>query len=239
MTDKVFKIFIDFDGTITTEDVGAGLVNTFGNQEKVAEIVKAWMENKITSPESWYGMLGTIKDFSQEKFNEFLAGYVIDKTFPGFVEYCKENEFEIRVLSDGFDFYINRLLERENLGHLEVYSNKSTFVDNKPVPSFPYSDEECKFCGNCKRNHILTNTADTDLIVYIGDGYSDKCPIEFCDFIFAKQDLLRYCEINRITYFPFSDFNDVINKIDELKLKKRIKKRYQAELKRKEIFMQG
>lgn len=239
MTDKVFKIFIDFDGTITKEDVGAGLVNTFGDPDKVAEIVKDWMENKITSPESWYAMFATLKDFSPDKLNPFLADYLIDETFHGFVEFCKENDFEIRVLSDGFDFYINRILEREKLSDLEVYCNKSSFIDDKPVPIFPYSDEECKFCGNCKRNHILTNTADTDYIVYIGDGYSDKCPIEFCDFIFAKQDLLRYCEVNRITYFPFSDFNDVRKKLNELKGKKRIKKRHQAELKRKEIFMQG
>jgi len=239
MTDKVFKIFIDFDGTITTADVGAGLVNTFGDKEKVAEIVKAWMENKITSPESWYAMFDTMKDFSSDKLESFLADYIIDETFPAFVNYCEENKFEIQILSDGFDFYINRLLERENLSHLKVFCNKSRFIDNKPVPSFPWSDEECKFCGNCKRNHILTNTGDEDYIVYIGDGYSDKCPIQFCDFVFAKQDLLRYCEMNRITYFPFNNFNDVTGKINELKGKKRIKKRHQAELKRKEIFMQG
>lgn len=239
MTDNVFKIFIDFDGTITTADVGEGFVNTFGDKEKIAEIIAAWMQNKITSPESWYGMFSTLRDFSPGRLDGFLADYSIDSTFPEFVKYCSENNFEIRVLSDGFDFYINRIFERENLSGLEVYCNKSEFVDDKPVPSFPYSDEECKFCGNCKRNHILSNTADSDYIIYIGDGYSDKCPVEFCDFIFAKRDLLKYCEMNRITFFPFSDFNDVRKKIEELRSRKRLKKRHQAELKRKEIFMQG
>jgi 2-hydroxy-3-keto-5-methylthiopentenyl-1-phosphate phosphatase len=113
------------------------------------------------------------------------------------------------------------------------------FQGNKIIPAFPYGDEECKMCGNCKRNHILTNSSDEDYTVYIGDGYSDKCPIQFCDFVFAKDSLLKYCEVNRITYFPFKDFNDIIRKLDELKSKKRLKKRCQADLKRKEIFRQG
>lgn len=239
MIEKMFKIFIDFDGTISTADVGAGLVNTFGDPVRVAEIVKDWMENKITSPDSWLQMFATMKDFHPDKLDGFLTDYGIDHTFPGFVEFCEANKFEIRVLSDGFDFYINRFLERENLSHLEVYCNQSTFVNGFPVPSFVWSDEECKFCGNCKRNHILTHSGDDDYIVYIGDGYSDKCPIEYCDFIFAKHDLLKYCEVNRITYFPFSDFDDVIKKLNELKSRKRLKKRHQAELKRKTIYMQG
>jgi predicted protein tyrosine phosphatase len=50
---------------------------------------------------------------------------------------------------------------------------------------------------------------------------------------------LRYCEINRITYFPFENFIDVINKLNELAARKRLKKRFQAQLKRKEVYIQG
>ncbi|MCU7492279.1 MAG: MtnX-like HAD-IB family phosphatase [Bacteroidota bacterium] len=239
MQDKVFKIFIDFDGTITKRDVGEAFVNTFGDPVKIRQIVEDWIEEKITSPESWYLMFDTIKALDFDKFLEFLEEIEIDPTFRDFVEYCRENRFEIRVLSDGFDIYIKRILEREGLGDLEVYCNRAEINEGRLKPFFPYGDEHCRFCGNCKRNHLLSKSGDEDYIVYIGDGYSDKCPVQYCDFIFAKASLLKYCEVNRITYFPFRDFQDVRKKLEELRNKKRLKKRYQAELKRFEVFKQG
>ncbi|HEX2960894.1 MAG TPA: MtnX-like HAD-IB family phosphatase, partial [Ignavibacteriales bacterium] len=230
MQEKVFKIFIDFDGTITKRDVGEAFVNTFGDPVKIRQIVQDWIEEKITSPESWYLMFDTIKALDFDKFLEFLEEIEIDPTFRDFVEYCRENRFEIRVLSDGFDIYIKRILEREGLGSLEVYCNRAEINEGRLKPFFPYGDEHCRFCGNCKRNHLLSKSGDEDYIVYIGDGYSDKCPVQYCDFIFAKASLLKYCEVNRITYFPFRDFQDVRKKLEELKNKKRLKKRYQAEL---------
>ena len=107
------------------------------------------------------------------------------------------------------------------------------------IPTFPYTDEECRKCANCKRNHILANSSDTDFTVYIGDGYSDTCPAQYCDFVFAKNSLLKYCEVNRITYFPFTNFRDVQKRLNELVNKKRLKKKHQAELKRKQVYRQG
>lgn len=239
MANKVFKIFVDFDGTVTTKDVGEAMFMKFGDPVKALEIVDRWTKDKITSAESWQLLCDTVENLDRNVFDKFLNSFEISAGFLEFIEYCFMNDFELRVLSDGLDYYIERILMNNNLSHLEYYSNILSFDGNKLIPSFPYTDEECKLCGNCKRNHIINNSADEDYSIYIGDGYSDKCPTQYCDFIFAKDSLLKYCEINRITYFPYKNFNDVIEKIDELKNKKRLKKRYQAELKRKEVYIQG
>jgi 2-hydroxy-3-keto-5-methylthiopentenyl-1-phosphate phosphatase len=239
VNEKVFKIFIDFDGTITKVDVGEMFTDIFGDPDKNKEIIRLWVEDKITSPESWYLMFENVL-IDENKFNEFIATVQIDKTFIDFIDYSIRNNFEIRVLSDGFDIYINKILERENITGLEVYCNKAIInPDNKLTPIFPYGDEECKSCGNCKRNHILSNCSEEDFIIYIGDGYSDKCPIQYCDFIFAKNSLLKFCELNRITYFPFNNFDDVKLKLEELKNRKRLKKKFQAAVKRNDVFLQG
>ena len=39
MDSKQFKIFIDFDGTITKQDVGDAIFQTFGEREKVDAII--------------------------------------------------------------------------------------------------------------------------------------------------------------------------------------------------------
>jgi 2,3-diketo-5-methylthio-1-phosphopentane phosphatase len=239
-TNKTFKIFVDFDGTITKKDVGEILFLQFGNAEKAKEIVQDWIDRKINSRESWRLLCRTIEKLDKNEFDRFIDSQEIDESFKTFVDYCNADKHEIRIVSDGLDYYIDRILNRNGLSFVERFSNKLAFDDNGGFyPEFPYTDEECDRCANCKRNHIINYSGDEDYTVYIGDGYSDLCPAQYCDFIFAKGSLLRYCEINRITYFPFENFIDVINKLNELAARKRLKKRFQAQLKRKEVYIQG
>ncbi len=240
LNNRSFKFFVDFDGTITLTDVGEAMFDRFGDTSKAGIWIEDWISKKINSKDLWNLLCGTVNDFDETRFDDFLYEIKIDPDFKRFAEFCEKENFELRVLSDGFEYYIKKILEREGLAHLEVYSNRLTIdKNNKLIPHFPFTDEECAQCANCKRNHILSFSGPDDYIFYIGDGNSDTCPAQYCDFIFAKKSLLRHCETNRITYFPYSGFSDVIKKINELKEKKRLKKRYQAELKRKEVFIQG
>ncbi|MEW6703022.1 MAG: MtnX-like HAD-IB family phosphatase [Bacteroidota bacterium] len=240
LNNRSYKIFVDFDGTITQKDVGEAMFLKFGDAQKSKAWIDEWLDQKINSVELWKLLCTTVKNFEEKKFDEFLNGIQIDAAFKKFVNYCQLEGFELRILSDGLDYYIQKILQREELGHLEVYSNQLTFDDNKNlIPVFPFKDEECTQCANCKRNHVLNFSCEEDYSFYIGDGSTDICPAQFCDFIFAKNSLLRHCEVNRITYFPYKTFDDVIKKLDDLKKKKRLKKKHQAELKRREVFIQG
>ena len=240
MNDKSFKIFVDFDGTIAKIDVGEELFLEFGNRESNKVLISNWNINGVNALSGWRALCSSVEYADKDKMIDYLMNVEIDPAFKDFVSYCETNGMPLKIISDGFDFYINTILEKENLGHLEFSSNILEFTnDNKLIPHFPNAEEDCHCCGNCKRNFVLDNSGDDDYTVYIGDGVSDRCPVQYCDFIFAKSSLLKFCEVNRITYFPYSNFNDVIKKLEELKNKKRLKKRHQAELKRKEVFIQG
>jgi len=240
MTDRIFKIFVDFDGTITRKDVGEHMFLEFGDPDTAREIIRIWEEGKITSVDTWTLLCKTVIGFDKTKFESFLDSIEIDNSFIQFVEYCRMNNFEIRILSDGLDYYINYILAKKGIYTVEVFSNTLTINENNElIPSFPYRDEDCKLCANCKRNHILDSTGDDEFSFYIGDGLSDTCPAQYSDFVFAKGSLLKYCEKNSINFFPFQNFSDVQLKIEEFKNKKRIKRKLQPELKRKEIFQQG
>ena len=238
MTDKQFKIFLDFDGTITKNDVGEEIFKKFLDKTIVQIIVDDLLADKISARECWEKLCGAVSGINRKEFDDFIISQETEPTLHQFIEYCEKNKFEIIVLSDGFDYYIRKLLNRENLNHLKVYGNKLTIgQDGSLLPSFPHYNAECRSSANCKKNHIIENSSEEDFTVFIGDGNSDKDAIQYTDFIFAKDDLLKFCELNRITYFPFKDFNDVINRLNELSLKKRLKKRHQAVLKRREAFM--
>ena len=237
---RSIKIFVDFDGTITKQDVGELMFLRFGDEIEARNIIEKWRNDEITSRDTWRLLCKTVENFDPVVFDKFLDEIEIDPTFEPFVEYCEKNGFDIMVVSDGLDYYINHILGKHGLSGLITYTNRLHFdADNNLHPSFPHTDEECIRCANCKRNHIINHSSDEDYTVYIGDGYSDACPVQFCDHVFAKHSLLKFCEINRISFSPYNNFDDVIIKLDTLKDKKRLKKRHQAELKRREVYLQG
>jgi len=235
-----FKVFIDFDGTITKTDIGENMFLRFGDSDEAYSIIERWINKEISSTESWIFLCATIKNFDKYAFDNFINEIEIDNYFRDFYAFCQRNNIEMFVLSDGLDYYIKRFFANNKLEEIKFFSNKfSLGQDNNVVPVFPYLDEECSACANCKRNHIIENSSDNDITIYIGDGYSDTCPAQYVDYLFAKNSLLKFCEINRISYFPFNNFNDVQKILAQLITKKRIKKRHQAVLKRKEVYIRG
>jgi len=238
LTEKQFKIFLDFDGTITKNDVGEEIFRKFLDENIVKKIVDDLLTDKISSRECWESLCEPVLIKNKNEFETFILSQEIEPTLHQFVDYCDENKFQLFILSDGFDYYIEKILKRENLSHLKVFSNKLILNDKgKLIPSYPYYNADCRSSANCKRNHIIENSGEDDYTVFIGDGSSDIDAIQFVDFIFAKDSLLRFCEMNRITFSPFRNFDDVIVKLDELQSKKRLKKRHQAELKRREAYI--
>jgi len=237
MLKRNFKIFIDFDGTITIKDVGDAIFSKFGDSEKVSKIISDLLSDKISSRKCWDDLCECVGSVKKNELEDFIDTLEIEPTFKSFVEFCDKNDIEFFVLSDGFDFYINRVFNKAGLNGIKYYSNK-LFVDDhgKLSASYPYFDAGSPTSANCKKNHIINHSSDDDYTIYIGDGNSDKDAAQYCDFIFAKKDLARFCSMERISFYPFNNFDDVKNKIDELLSKKNLKKRHQAQLKRKSAY---
>ena len=237
MKKKYFKVFVDFDGTITLEDVGEAIFQKFGNTEKVNVIIEDLLSDKISSKECWDRLCSTVENLDHKRLDDFIDMLDVDPSFKSFVQFCKENEMELIVLSDGFDYYIERIFKRENLSELIYYSNKLFFDDKQKLSAvYPYYDSDFPTSANCKRNHIINHSSDDDYTIYIGDGNSDKEAAQYCDFIFAKDSLLKFCEKERISFFPFNDFEEVISRMQDLMNKRNLKKRHQAVLKRKAAY---
>ena len=238
MMKRTLKVFVDFDGTITLEDVGEAIFKKFGETEKVKRIIEDLLSDKISSRQCWDELCDSVDNINKAELDEFIDLLDVDPTFIPFVKFCSENKIDMVVLSDGFDYYIDRLFNKAGLSGLKYYSNK-LFVDEKGIlkAEYPYFDVDSPTSANCKKNHIINHSSDDEYTVYIGDGNSDKEAAQYCDFIFAKDGLARFCSMERISFYPFRDFNEVQNKLTELMLKKNLRKRHQAQLKRKSAYM--
>ncbi len=235
MTSLFPKVFVDFDGTITTSDVGNAFFRHFGNEAESLQAVAKWKSDELSGKDLMLKEAEFVTTLKKDAV-EFVSKFEIDESFVLFADFCRENGIELTVLSDGLDFYIREILNAHDLSNIPFYSNIARFDTGKIRLEFPY-ESSCTKCANCKGHQILTRSGIDDLIVYVGNGFSDRCAVDYSDIIFAKDDLLKYCEANNITYFPFGDFSDVLAKFGKIFAAKRFRKRHRAELKRREAYL--
>ena len=224
-------VFCDFDGTITKTDVWEGLISAYDQRDWSAE-VELWKNGTLGSRE-WYELQLQGLPVSAGELTQYIdEKVVIDPDFAPFVATLRAAQIPLVVVSDGFDLYIKRVLAQVGLGDLPVWANQMIVVEApvgagtgqaRPLlvgqpgwtngalyPQFPHYEEKClRRNGNCKCAHIRASRPAHDLIVYIGDSYSDVCPLGEVDHVFARDRLQKYCLDEGIAHIPFDRFADL------------------------------
>lgn len=209
-------------------------------KDKWAEVIRNFEEQKIGARECFLAECGLIQDFDLNEFNRIIDSQRLDPMFVSFYDFCTLNNIPFVILSEGMDYYIKRILNNYGL-NIPFYSNKLVFSynQNKLGLEFPFADSDCNKCGTSKRNILMNQTADDEISVFIGDGFSDTCVVNYADIVFAKKSLASYCWKNNITYHEYQTFGDIRKKIEKLLSFKKLKHRDIASQKRREVFLRG
>ena len=211
-----FCILSDFDGTITKKDGLYSFIDAYA-QNSWLEIEDMWQKGKISSKECLIEEFNLIPNLSEALISDFIQTLEIDEYFKDFYNEIYEREIDFYLVSDGIDYFIDKILRRFGLGNIKVISNHGEFKGGKFRITFPNDYPKCvNNAGTCKCK-VLSNLREKyEKIIYIGDGVSDFCVAPHADILFAKKALIDYCRQNDIKYTPFNDFRDIINKLDIL-----------------------
>jgi len=234
------KVFVDFDGTITRRDVGNAFFETFGGPG-YREILKEYESEARSAQDTFRWGVEAIGRVKRSAVDEFLIGQPVDETFRDFCGYCRTNGIEFHIVSDGLDYYIEKILRQHGIDGVSVFSNRLVVHPYGGdrcsfTIEFPFSDAECSRCACCKRNIVLTRSGDDDIIVYVGEGYSDRCAVRYADVVFAKDALQTFCQKENISYYPYMSFRDIVDRLTIIR-KKRLRKRHRAEVLRRQAFL--
>lgn len=213
-------VMCDFDGTVTLVDTGLAVF-------KALELAEAWYwedrwrDGEIDSMECLTEQWALVK-LPPDELLALIDGLALDQRFPEFVRRARETGAQVVIVSDGLDFYLDRMLARlsfvicagdpepEQDGCLARFVNHAALTDEGIKISFPYRNEYCNQCGNCKTTHLKRLRGSYQRIIYIGDGYSDKCVAEHADVVFAKDSLARLLAEKDVPYLAFESFDDII-----------------------------
>ena len=203
---KSLMFFIDFDGTISRDDICLLMLENFGG-DNWREFNRQWENGDLTTEECANLVLSRLQ-VNPAELEDWFDQARIDETFLDFVRWAMKHEYPLYILSDGYDIYIGRLLRRYGL-NIPFFANHLTYRQGWEIACLNY-DGICRRHGVCKTRLMESLLHPDHCSVYIGDGYSDICPAEKADLVFAKDDLARLCGDRGIAYHPYACFDDIM-----------------------------
>ena len=211
-TAKVFKprlsrvVYSDFDGTVTKEDSVNKFLSLFARKEWL-DVEDEWVRGEIGSKECLLRQVNLIPEISMQDLADYIDSIEIDEAFIDFYNYIQSKDSELVIVSDGFDLFIKETLRKYNLKGIRYYANTLVFKNNKLSLEFNHGSPYCNSgSGVCKCSAISIKD-----FCYIGDGFSDMCVAKKAETLFAKKNLKKYCDKEKIKYFNYETFGDVLD----------------------------
>jgi 2,3-diketo-5-methylthio-1-phosphopentane phosphatase len=201
-------LVVDFDGTITEQDLLDEIALTFGDEDVYREVDEALDEDSLALHEVIRREFEPVRAPLEEVQRWVLENVRVRPGFREVVELARERGWRFVIVSSGFRELIEPVLEREGLAGVELLSNTVDASSDGWKVHFRVS-EVCKTCGQpCKRSTAAA-LADGSELVYVGDGYSDRCAAESADLVFARRGLASYLEEQGVAFERFEDFHSI------------------------------
>ena len=198
-------IFLDFDGTITTADVGMHLLERTAPHDDWWELHEQYERGEIGSRECIFDQWALVEG-SEADLRRIAAEVEVDPGFVPLVHGLRAAGAEVTVVSDGFGFYVHDVCAP--LG-LPVLTNAVDFERHELL--FPHEDRccACSSCGVCKQAPIKDARHQGRTAVLIGDGASDRKAALLADVVFAKGPLAYWCRQYGVACHRFDVLADV------------------------------
>ena len=209
---KKFAIITDFDGTITTRDIGNALCFHFGTMKKNSSLVKDYDTKE--DPSIWFNkFFGPIKA-TKEEFESIILSYaIVKKGFEELAKFAQTHKIPFEIVSGGLDIYIKPILKKHNLPPLPIYcvrgnlTPKGISVDFPDYPTTPLDDFKAQRVKYYKNKGYTT--------IFLGDGLVDLEAAKEADILFATDYLAELCDKNKIPYREFKDFTKLLKLVKE------------------------
>jgi 2-hydroxy-3-keto-5-methylthiopentenyl-1-phosphate phosphatase len=200
-------VAVDFDGTVTESDLLDTIARDFGDREVYAEVDQGLDHGRLTLREVITREFEPVRTPLEQVVEWELENVRVRPGFREFVQLAHDRGWRVVIVSSGFHELIEPILAREGV-EVELHANR---VEPRPDGwrvQWVY-DATCDSCGeSCKRSIVQELAGDGEL-VYVGDGYSDRCAAEASDRVFATRQLADYLDEQGVQYERFDDFHDV------------------------------
>jgi len=204
----------DFDGTVTDRDVGLLLLDAFVEGDWRG-LWRQYHEGKITVGHFNTETFAMMKADKKTMLEHIEGKLEIRSGFYEMVDYCRGRGFRFVIVSNGFDFYVEKILEDIGMRDIELFCAKSHFGPDGGMVQYIGPDGK-PLDSDFKQTYVRLFLADGYRIIYVGNGDSDFPAAKQCHHIFATGTLLARCEKEGVACMPFTDFSEVVRGMESL-----------------------
>lgn len=177
-------LVLDFDGTITTRDVGDAVCQRFA-PAAWREIDQRWVRHEISLPEAQRAMWALVRARREEALAFVLAKVELRPGLDELLDAAADRGAAVWLASGGFDFYIDALLGERRRRFERVYCNEARFEGDRISVHFPNQALECPRCAVCKGRVCDLAREGGARVLFAGDGHSDRCIVGRADAVAA------------------------------------------------------
>lgn len=210
-----YKLFIDFDGTITTVDTLEFLLSTFADN-RWAEIEEKIGSSEIAEIEGLKEQFKLINLGREEALARLDEVVEFDPYFNELLQLCRKEGISITIVSGGFHWIISYFLKKNGVQRVNLKCNDAIVRDGKWEIIPGGSSLDCKKCNHCKTQYIRFAKERGFKTIYVGDGNTDRCPSKEADIIFAKGVLKEFCNKEKLQFFPYNNLHEVCTQLENM-----------------------
>ncbi len=204
----------DFDGTITEEDMGFLLLDSFASKDW-RRLLTEYREDRISVGRFNTRAFAMVKADKQTLLKFVKSKVKIRAGFHELLAYCRRKDFRFIIVSNGLLFYIEGILRHVGIDNIDILAAKTNFT-TKGIDAKYIGPGGKQIQDGFKETYIRLFLSRGYRVVYIGNGISDTSPAKQAHHIFAISELLDYCKETNLDCTPFVDLNDVVRGLELL-----------------------
>ena len=181
----------DFDGTITEEDQSFLLLDSFANGDW-RQLLKDYRGGKISVNYFNTNAFAMVREDTETLIDFVRRRVKIRDGFGELLAYCHRNGFRFTIVSNGLDFYIRAILREMRAENIEVFVAQARFTSNGIEAKY-IGPDGAQLDSDFKEAYVNSFRRMGHRIIYVGDGLSDIRLAKQAYHIFARGELLAYC----------------------------------------------
>ena len=207
-------VLIDFDSTAAEQNVAELLLKRFGDptwqdvRERFSAKALTLMEYQEITFRNIQATRTTMQDYVKQNAN-------LRPFFGELWSYCQSHDIPMAIVSQGLDFYIEALLEKEGCPQMPVYAVNTRFTPQGIAYEYHHTRPGEERQGNSKSLVVERYQENGHYVFYAGDGLGDFEGASRADMVFAHRTLAEKCTLNNIPFRRFTDFQDMLEALQD------------------------
>ncbi len=202
-------VLVDFDSTAAEQNVAELLLKRFGDPTWQDELLRL-RSGEITLNQYQETTFRNIQAERSEMQDYVKQNANLRPFFGELWSYCRSHDIPMGIVSQGLDFYIEALLEKEGWPQVPVYAVNTRFTPDGITYEYPHGEPVGDRQGLSKGLVVERFRENGHFVFYAGDGPGDFEGASRSDVVFAHRKLAEQCTLNKIPFHPFTDFHDML-----------------------------